>query len=273
MPSARTSLLIGVWVIFASLIIADSFIYHSTLLNSILPWLSDFVNVMIFVLIPIVAASWLLDWRATRRPPISQPSQLPNGVRSASGQQLSPPRPRLRLRRDKRAEKLETIVVRPENIRPAPARTAEAQKPPSSPSLPSSSGPETTLEELVVEQQLEEIERGIAKLEEELQETAAVTPASPEDTRSGAASISPDQQKSPPPTTQSAEEEPSSPPPALDEEEVLKLRSDLQAVQQLLEQLEEKRKTGEVSPAVYNRLRAKYLKQKAEIEAMLAGTQ
>ena len=265
-------MLIGLWVVFASLVVADTFIYHYLLLAST-PWLSGFVNIMIFVLIPIVAASWLLDWRTTQRqeiPPPPAPRPLPSGVRSVSGEQLSPPRPRLRLRRDKRAERLETIVVKPENAPSTPVRTTMARETLSS----TPPGPETVLEELVVEQQLEEIERGIAKLEEEIKETVPPSSMAGEPIRREAQVSTQIEKKQPLASSSvpSSEEEASISPSVLSEEELLRIRSDLQAVQQLLEQLESKRKMGDVSPAVYNRLRAKYLKQKEELETKLAGT-
>lgn len=267
MPSKRSSAIIGIWVVIAVMVIADFAVFGMTLLDSFYHGLNNLMQVLILAFIPFIFASLLLDRRA-RQQEVPEPSRqrLPRGARSASGASVQSTRPQPRLKRDKRAAQLETIVVDPgaggstsTNRSPStPTSTVSSQT-----SAPSSSKflrarrsktePDLEVDQKVKEQ-LEALEDEMAKLEGELNQNG-ITISSPsneaESQRNTNSSLE----------TQEAQPQ-SSTDSAMTEEEA---SSELQAIDELLARLEQRNRAGGVDENTYQRLREKYLKRKAEL--------
>ena len=129
MTSKRSWVLIGIFVVFAVLMIVDLALFQGLWLDSLYPGANSLLNVLIIALIPVLLASYLLDRRSGPQLPPPEPRRtLPNGTRSGSGEPLTRPRPQPRIRRDKRAAQLETIVVEPTAARNSAApRAAPSQ--------------------------------------------------------------------------------------------------------------------------------------------------
>lgn len=267
MPSTRSSVLIGLWMVFAVMTIADTFILPG-LLDGLLPniYLSLFVQVIVIVLIPIVIASALLDRKITEPTTVPPENRLPpNGARSATGQTIRTTRPQPRLRRSKHAAKLETIVVEPTAAQNASSQgsasgltttsSVDGAKPSSSRFLRAREKRSKEEEEhdQQVEEQLAAIEQEMAKLEGELVETG-IPISSPSSRESNAKDLQPDiangegamERSEPLPTGEDA-------------------TSELQAVEEILARLEQKRQNGEVDDPTYEKLREKYSKRKGEL--------
>ncbi len=218
---------------------------------------------LIIALFPFIAASWLLD----RRPaPTStdQPSrQPPRGARSATGQPISQTRPKPRIKRSKRAAQLETIVVEAETTGNASIQANSSNSPiadgqdrplTGSKFVRSRRMKEDSEMDQQVQDQLDAIEHEMAKLEEQLEQNGI--------------SSSPSNSQ---PTTpvESEEDSPNSevvqPNPVnatLSTEEVT---SELQAIDELLKRLEQRKHAGGVDEDTYQRLREKYLKRRSEL--------
>lgn len=252
----------GLWVIVAVVLIVDSFLFSALLLDSLFPGLSGIVNVLIFALIPFIFASLLLDRRSTPSSTPSPSRQPPRGARSASGEPISRTRPKPRIKRDKRAEQLETIVVEPGAIGNSSGQsnlsatsTSNSQQP-----TPSSSrflrSRRTQSEEnhemdQQVKDQLDAIELEMAKLEEQLEQNGVSS------TQTNSNSVSPPEpisNSSPAPAILSAN--------TLSSEEAT---SELQAIDELLARLEQRKRAGGVDEDTYERLREKYLKRRSEL--------
>jgi len=104
-----------------------------------------------------------------------------------------------------------------------------------------------------VKEQLDALEQQMAKLEGELEETGV----------GGSANLSQSESSTDEELVKSSGV-PHRPRRELGEEEVT---SELQAVEELLARLEEKRAAGGVDDSTYERLRSKYLKRKNELKA------
>jgi hypothetical protein len=246
--------------------IADTFILPG-LLDGLLPnlYLSLFVQVLVIVLIPIVIASTLLDRRVTE--PTTAPLEsrpTPEGVRSATGQTIRKTRQQPRLRRVKQAAKLETIVVKPSVVQNASAQGETKGLTTSTDGTQSSSSQfirargkrskDEQARDLQVEEQLAAIEQEMAKLEGELEETG-IPISSP------ASSIESNEEESTTSTVgRGSSPENSAPLPTGED-----ATSELQAVEEILTRLEQKRQNGEVDDPTYEKLREKYLKRKDDL--------
>ena len=264
MPSKRTSGIIGLWVIIAAALIVDSFLFGGVLLDGLVPGLGGIVNVLIFALIPFIAASLLLDRRAT--PVTNGPSrQPPQGARSASGQPMRSTRPKPRIKRDKRAAQLETIVVEPGATRNPSNQVNSTSAASSSPEPTSTSSSRflrsrrTQTEEPVevdqqVKEQLDAIELEMAKLEEQLEQNGITPPASNSNSE-------PDSEPHDA-ALDSAQSPPNSSNNTISSEEAT---SELQAIDELLNRLEQRKRAGGVEEETYQRLRDKYLKRRSEL--------
>ncbi|MFX1577771.1 MAG: hypothetical protein ACFFCF_11455 [Promethearchaeota archaeon] len=262
MPSKRSSAIIGIWVVVAIFLIVDAFLFSGLLLDSLVPGLSGITNVMIFALIPFIAASLLLDRRASPLPSNGPSRQPPQGTRSASGEPLGATRPKPRIRRDKRAAQLETIVVEPgvsgnssvtsnSSLLSSPdtqqastsAKFLRARRPRSE---------EAEEMDQQVKEQLDAIELEMAKLEEQLEQNG-VTP-SPSNSESDSVNDEPVQ------TISAAPSNPGN--GAISSEEAT---SELQAIDELLTRLDQRKRAGGVEEETYQRLREKYLKRRSEL--------
>jgi hypothetical protein len=262
MPSKRTAAIIGIWVVVAVVLIIDSFLFSALLLDTLLPGLSSIVNVLIFALIPFIIASLLLDRRATPSPPTGPSRQPPNGARTASGEPVRATRPKPRIKRGKRAEQLETIVVEPGAVVNNSSQTNTANSSPQE--APSSSSRflrarRTRSEEDVemdqqVKEQLDAIELEMAKLEEQLEQNGVAAPT--ENSSSEPNSVTEESVS----TNSSIPTNPTN--SALSSEEA---SSELQAIDELLSRLEQRKRAGGVEEETYQRLREKYLKRRSEL--------
>jgi hypothetical protein len=259
MPSKRSSAIIGMWVILAIMMIADFALFQGLLLDSFYPGASGLLNVLIITFLPIIGASILLDRRSSPPPPPEPNRRLPNGTRSGSGEPLTRPRPQPRIKRDKRAAQLETIVVEPGAIGNSATLQAGQQASSTPKSEPSSArflrsrrtqteSPEEVDSE--VQDQLEAIELEIAKLEEQLEENGITSPST-------------SSEEAPPPEMNSTVADP----------EILKnspisgeeASSERQAIEEILSRLEQRKRAGGIDEATYQRLREKYLKRYADL--------
>lgn len=265
MPSKRSSAIIGIWVILAVLMIADFALFQSRLLDNLYSGLNGLVNVLIIAFLPIIGASLLLDRRAQPVEAAEPQSRLPRGTRSASGQPLGRARPTPRIKRDKRAAELETIVVEPTAasssivsgiIAASPSSSAANRESSSSQFIRSQRPSETENEELdqQVKDQLDAIELEMAKLEEQLEQNG-ITSASPNSKTESAPEI-------PNTVTDSQVETRQSSSGRISSEEA---SSELQAIDELLARLEQRKRAGGVDEDTYLRLREKYLKRRAEL--------
>jgi len=262
MPSKRSSAIIGIFVVFAVVLIVDGFLIPG-LLESLYSGLSSLLNIVIIAWIPVLAASLLLDRRS--KPTVTEEPRrpLPRGARSASGEPVTRKRAQPRIKRDKRAAELETIVVEPGAVGNSPAGTNSANSSSSSiqQDSPSSSrflrARQTRTEETAetdehVKEQLAAIEEEMAKLEEQLEQNGLST--------------SSDSNSTPPPemvqsNTNSDTHQVTSNSDEMSNDEV---SSERQAIDELLNRLEQRMRAGGVDEDTYRRLREKYLKRRAE---------
>ncbi|MFW9933896.1 MAG: hypothetical protein ACFFDU_00010 [Candidatus Thorarchaeota archaeon] len=262
MPSKRSSSIIGIWVVVAILVIVDAFLFSGLLLDSLVPGLSGITNVMIFALIPFIAASLLLDRRTSPLPSNGPSRQPPQGTLSASGEQLGPTRPKPRIRRDKRAAQLETIVVEP-GVSGNGSVTSNSSLLSSSDTQPASTSAKflrarrsrsEEAEEMdqQVKEQLDAIELEMAKLEEQLEQNGVTPPSS--NSESDSVNDEPVQ------TTPAAPSNPGN--STISSEEAT---SELQAIDELLTRLDQRKRAGGVEEETYQRLREKYLKRRSEL--------
>lgn len=252
MPSTRTSVLIGLWVLIALVLIVDSTGFIT--LESYYSGLNTLVNVMVIALFPIWAASAILDRRAAQPPAEEPPREIPNGVRSASGERITRTRPQPKVRRGRRAAKLETIIVEPgPSSHTPPIRTGRTRPAASTEEIEPQSA-EARDRDLKMKEHLEAIEQEMAKLEGELKEIDTAVRPEPE-----ATDITPDEKE-----RESPKEEPdvSPEPRELSAEDAA---TELLATAELIARLEEKRRAGLVDDSTYERLRTKYLKRKNEL--------
>lgn len=262
MPSKRTAAIIGLWVVVAVVLIIDAFLFSALLLDSLLPGLSSIVNVLIFALIPFIIASLLLDRRAPPSPPTTPSRQPPHGARTASGEPVRTTRPKPRIKRDKRAEQLETIVVEAGAIGNSSAQTNTANSSSQEPSSPSSRflrsrrtrSEEDAEMDQQVKEQLDAIELEMAKLEEQLEQNGVATPAENSSSTPNSENSESVPVNSPTPTNSSSS--------SLSSEEA---SSELQAIDELLSRLEQRKRAGGVEEETYQRLREKYLKRRSEL--------
>lgn len=259
MTSKRTTAIIGIWVVVAVLVIVDSLVFPG-LLDGLFPGLSGIMNVMIFALIPFGLASFLLDRRTAPEPTSGPSRQPPRGARSASGEPMARARPQPRIRRDKRAEKLETIVVEPGAVgnSAALANSASSSQQQSASSRYIRSRRQQSEEDAEMDQQVQEqldaIELEMAKLEEQLEQNGiAVSPSNSE-------SVANSENSAPVTNTVTATISPSD--STISSEEVT---SELQAIDELLTRLEQRKRAGGVEEETYQRLREKYLKRRSEL--------
>ncbi|MFX0169048.1 MAG: hypothetical protein ACFE89_06750 [Candidatus Hodarchaeota archaeon] len=261
MPSKRSSVIIGIWVIFAVSMIVDFALFQGLFLDSLFPGAIGLLNVLIIAFLPIIGATCLLDRRRDTTTPQEPRRRIPNGARSGSGEPLTRTRAQPRIRRDKRAAQLETIVVEPNQALRTAARTAETSSQTTSSSetelssarfLRSSRAPSEQSEEIDsdVQEQLDALEMEMAKLEEQLEQNGVTSP--------------------------SATAEVSAPPEmnlTVSDPEILKnsplsgeeASSERQAIEELLARLEQRKRGGGVDEATYQRLREKYLKRYSEL--------
>lgn len=233
------------------MVLVDAF-FIPFLLDSIVSGLSGLFSIVIIALFPVIAASLFLDWRAAHTPSSPQ-SRLPPGIQSASGEPVRQTRPAPTVRRDKRAARLETIVVAPQTSsgataggRSASSSVASHQFAASDKSLPAGEEADSK-----VKAQLDAIEQQMARLEGELQETGVGASANQSQSESHT-----DEELAGTGLSRRPRRE-------LGEEEVT---SELQAVDELLARLEEKRAGGGVDDSTYERLRSKYIKRKSELK-------
>jgi len=265
MPSKRTSSIIGIWVVIAVLLIVDSFMFGGYLLDGLYPGLNGIVNVLIFALIPFIAASVLLDRRVSPTPPSGPSRELPNGARSASGEPIRSTRPKPRIRRDKRAVQLETIIVEPgaegNTVIPSNSSNATTSELPQGSSSSSrflrsrrSHSEEDAEMEQQVKEQLDAIELEMAKLEEQLEQNG-VSPSLSNSTSEPEVVANESG-----PNASSTLPNPSS--STLSSDEAM---SELQAIDELLMRLEQRKRAGGVEEETYQRLRDKYLKRRSEV--------
>lgn len=261
MPSKRSSVIIGMWVILAVLMIADFALFQGLLLEGIYPGANGLLNVLIIAFLPIIGASLLLDRRSSPPPPTEPRRRLPNGARSGSGEPLTRPRPQPRIKRDKRAAQLETIVVEPSasqnsgtpQIVATPEPSGFPESEPSSARFLRSRRTRSESKAEVdsdVQHQLEAIEQEMAKLEEQLKDN-------------GITSSPPSSAEPPPPEMNSTAPDP----------EIMKnspisgeeATSERQAIEEILSRLEQRKRAGGVDDETYQRLREKYLKRYADL--------
>lgn len=262
MPSKRSSAIIGIFVVFAVLLIVDAFVIQG-LLESMFPGLSSLLNIVILAWIPVLAASLLFDLRS--QPTVTEEPRrpLPRGTRSASGERMTRKRAQPRIRRDKRAAELETIVVEPGAIRNSPAVANSATSSSSSiqQDAPSSSrflrarrtrAEETAETDEHVKEQLDAIEEEMAKLEEQLEQNGLST--------------SPNSNSTLPPEMDQPSTNSEAPQITTNNNEMStdEVSSEKQAIDELLNRLEQRKRAGGVDEATYKRLREKYLKRRAE---------
>ncbi len=266
MPSKRSSAIIGIWLILAILMIADFALFQSRLLDNLYSGLNGLVNVLIIAFLPIVGASLLLDRRAKPVAPAEPQRRLPRGARSASGETIGRARPTPRIKRDKRAAELETIIVEPSVsgnsivggiIAANPSSNAANGVSSSSQFIRSQRASEEENEELdqQVKDQLDAIELEMAKLEEQLEQNGITSAASNSKEESApeilnSAVNSQDEARHSSSRTISSEE----------------ASSELQAIDELLARLEQRKRAGGVDEDTYQRLREKYLKRRAELQ-------
>jgi hypothetical protein len=265
MPSKRSSAIIGIWVIMAILIIGDFILFQGLLLDSLFSGLGGLLNVMIIALIPVIFASMLLDRRA--QPSISDNSTRspPPGARSASGEPVTRTRPQPRIKRDKRAAQLETIVVEPGAASNSPVQSnSSISATPNAPEGSSSSARflrsrrtrSTEDEEMdkQVQEQLDALELEMAKLEEQLEMNGITNSSSTQNSASAPATnhlISNTEASNTTSKNSSLSSEDAS--------------SELQAIDELLNRLEQRKRSGGVDEETYRRLREKYLKRRSEL--------
>jgi hypothetical protein len=250
------------WVVVAVVLIIDAFLFSALLLDSLLPGLSGIVNVLIFALIPFIIASFLLDRRTTPSPPTGPSRRPPNGARTASGEPIRSTRPKPRIKRDKRAEQLETIVVEPGAMRNNSSQTNTANSSPQEAVSASSrflrSRRTRSEEDAEIDQQvkdqLDAIESEMAKLEEQLEQNGV---AAPVENSSSVPNSANDESV---PTNSSIPPNPGN--STLSSEEA---SSELQAIDELLARLEQRKRAGGVEEETYQRLREKYLKRRSEL--------
>jgi hypothetical protein len=219
---------------------------------------------MIFALIPFIAASLLLDRRASPLPSNGPSRQPPQGARSASGEPLRSARPKPRIKRDKRAAQLETIVVEP-GVSGNNSVTSDSSLLSSSDTQQASTSArflrarrshseEAEEMDQQVKEQLDAIELEMAKLEEQLEQNGVTPPPS----NSSSASDSVDGE--PVQTNSAALSNPVS--STISSEEAT---SELQAIDELLTRLDQRKRAGGVEEETYQRLREKYLKRRSEL--------
>ncbi len=265
MPSKRTSAIIGLWVIVAALVIADAFLFSGFLLDRLFPGLGGIANVLIFALIPFIFASLLLDRRTTPEL-INGPSRRPpQGARSASGQPMETARPKPRIRRDKRAAQLETIVVEPSAVASTATMANSSNSEPSHSLQSAASSSQylrarrTSPDEAVemdqqVQEQLDAIELEMAKLEEQLEKNGITVSASNADpTSDSETSLQATSVETSHANTRDG---------SISTEEAT---SELQAIDELLARLEQRKRAGGVEEETYQRLREKYIKRRSEL--------
>jgi hypothetical protein len=263
MPSKRTSAIVGIWVIVAVLIIVDAFLFSGFLLDSFLPGLSGIMNVLIFALIPFGIASYLIDRRTLPEATAGTTRRPPQGARSASGQPMTRSRPQPRIKRGKRAEQLETIVVEPGAVGNTATQANSLNSAVSAESLNASSSSrylrarrtpteETAERDQQVQEQLDAIELEMAKLEEQLEQNGISAP--PSSSASNSDNSSPVTNSAPAPVNSRDE--------TISREEAT---SELQAIDELLARLEQRKRAGGVEEETYQRLREKYLKRRSEL--------
>jgi hypothetical protein len=259
MPSTRTSLLIGLWVLLALLLIADYLLFSQTMLESFFTGLNALVNVLVIAFLPIWLASAILDRRAAPTSPEEQPREIPQGIRSAAGERITTTRPQPKVRRGRRAAKLETIVVEPGPSSQTPLSRVGRTKPARSTGEVETQSAEDRERDLKMKEKLEAIEQEMAKLEGELEETGTVVQQEPK-----TAEITEKEKEEETPQEEMPKEEAAvSPEPReLTEEEAA---SELLATAELIARLEEKRRAGLVDDSTYERLMAKYLKRKNDL--------
>ncbi len=261
MVSKRTSAIIGLWVIVAVVLMIDAAFFSGLLLDGLYPGLNGIVNVLIFALIPFIFASALLDRRGTPAPTPSSSRQPPRGARSASGEPMGRTRPKPRIKRDKRAEQLETIVVQPGATGNSSVQSnSSATSTPNSQQLSSTSSrflrsrrmqsEEDGEMDQQVKDQLDAIELEMAKLEEQLEQNGV---SSSKANSNSVAHPEPTPNSSPEPSNSSS---------TLSSEEAT---SELQAIDELLARLEQRKRAGGVDEDTYQRLRDKYLKRRSEL--------
>jgi hypothetical protein len=239
------------------------YLFGSVLLDSFLPGLSSILNIVIIAWIPIIIASVLLDRRSQPTEAEAPRRPLPRGARSASGEPMTRSRPQPRIRRDKRAAELETIVVEPGASGSSPLPTSSAS--------PSNSGTqqdspsrflrarrtrseETEETDEQVEEQLAAIEEEMAKLEEQLAQNGLSTTTS--------------NSNSPQTTETNQDRSESVATPEISNRSEFsseEMSSERQAIDELLNRLDQRMRAGGVDEATYQRLREKYLKRRAEL--------
>lgn len=265
MPSKRSSTIIGIWVIVAILIIGDFFLFQGLLLDSVFSGLGGLLNIMIIALIPIIFASILLDRRAQPSPSDTSSRTPPPGTRSASGEPITRTRPQPRIKRSKRAAQLETIVVEPGEVSNSAlqsntsiSNTSNAQESPSSTArfLRSRRTRSAEAEEMdkQVQEQLDALELEMAKLEEQLEQNG-ITNSSPKQNSPPSPETA-----SPPSNAEESNTKPNN--SSLSSEDA---SSELQAIDELLNRLEQRKGSGGVDEETYRRLREKYLKRRSEL--------
>lgn len=269
MPSKRSSSIIGIWAIFAVLVIVDFALFGSLLLDNIFTGLGGLLNVAIIAFLPIIAASLLLDRRATTPVPETTRRQTPQGARSASGEPLQSTRPKPRIKRSKRAEQLETIVVEPgaagnssapnsvtPHVASSNSATNSSQTTTAASQFLRSRRPDTHEDEVtekVVKEQLDALELEMAKLEEQLEQNGIPSTQPNEKNANNSEPVqAPVNSEVVQPNSQTN----------ISSEEI---SSELQAVDELLSRLEQRKRAGGVDEETYQRLREKYLKRRAEL--------
>ncbi len=279
MPSKRSSIIVGLFMICSLALIADVFFFGGGFLDSIMPGLDSLLNILIIPLLPISLVSLILDRRqagdSTQPPRRQDEERFSRGIRSASGQPVPRQRMQTRIRRGRRAKRLETIVVEDSERPAAPTRPAQPQPTREQPrpqpvSIPAA---QATAEKpaIDVEEQLAAIEQEMAKLEEEMGEPGTEFPTSPTPTEP-IGEPGTEFPTSPLPTdpTEGGLTDTSSDMeslfPSLDLPEEEK-SSEIKALDELLARLEQRRRTGSISESTYERLRTRYLKRKAEISS------
>lgn len=262
MPSKRSSAIIGIFIVLAVLLIVDAFLVQG-LLESLYSGLVNLLNIVIIAWIPVLAASLLLDRRS--QPTVTEEPRrpVPRGARSASGEPVTRTRAQPRIKRGKRAAELETIVVEPGAVSNSPVSINSANSSSSSiqQDSPSSSRflrarrtqkEETAETDEQVEEQLAAIEEEMAKLEEQLEQNGLPT--------------SSDSNSTPP--TEMVQSNTNSDTPQItsnnDEMSSDEVSSERQAIDELLNRLEQRMRAGGVDEDTYRRLREKYLKRRAE---------
>ncbi|MFW9830419.1 MAG: hypothetical protein ACFFD8_01385 [Candidatus Thorarchaeota archaeon] len=269
MPSKRSSIIIGIWAVFAVLIILDYALFSNLFLDSIFLGLNGLMNIAILAFSPLILASLLLDRRSSLSVEQTTTRRPPRGARSVSGEPVARTRPKPRIRRDKRAEQLETIVVEPGETGKPPIRTTASPNLVSTNSEANTSQNSTSSSRFLrshradtqegeatdqqVKDQLDAIEQEMAKLEEQLKQNGITDVPSNGDSENGQDSVH---------ALPSSELVQSKPQSNLSSEE---LSSELQAIDELLSRLEQRKRAGGVDESTYQRLREKYLKRRAEL--------